>query len=98
MRRERAALERGMCRPQKVVCSRLDFLRGEYLADLGRRSTWPPDGLTALHHAANARVAGLLIEGGTEVEALDDAGRSPLHFAAQFGRPDVAGLPISSRT
>ncbi|QDV36898.1 ankyrin repeat domain-containing protein [Tautonia plasticadhaerens] len=55
-----------------------------------------PDRPTALHYAANAEVAGVLTDAGAEVEALDGIGRSPLHWAAQFGRPDVAELLIRS--
>lgn len=51
---------------------------------------------TPLHFAADAQVASLLIEHGSEVEALDWSGRSPLHWAAQFGRPDVAALLIQN--
>ena len=50
-----------------------------------------------LHFAADAQVAGLLIEHGAEVEPLDWSGRSPLHWAAQFGRPDVAELLIQNK-
>ena len=35
-------------------------------------------------------------DGGAEVDALDGIGRSPLHFAAQHGRAEVAGLLIRS--
>lgn len=45
-----------------------------------------------LHFAANAAVASLLIEAGAEVEGLDRWGRTPLHWAAQFGRADVVDL------
>ncbi len=45
-----------------------------------------------LHFAANTAVASLLIEAGAEVEALDRWGRTPLHWAAQFGRADVVDL------
>jgi ankyrin repeat protein len=45
---------------------------------------------TPLHFAANAEVAGILIESGAEVESQDWSGRTPLHWAAQFGRADVA--------
>jgi hypothetical protein len=49
-----------------------------------------PDRLdTPLHFAANADVASILIEHGAEVEALDWSGRTPLHWAVQFGRVDV---------
>ena len=42
-----------------------------------------PDRLdTPLHFAPNAEVAGVLIEHGAEVEALDWSGRTPLHWAA----------------
>lgn len=47
-----------------------------------------------LHFAAEAQTAALLIQHGAEVEPLDWSGRSPLHWAAQFGRPDVAALLI----
>ena len=51
---------------------------------------------TLLHFASNAEVAGVLIEHGAEVEALDWLGRTPLHWAAQFGLVDVADLLIQS--
>ena len=51
---------------------------------------------TPLHFASNADVAGVLIEHGAEVEALDWSGRTPLHWAAQFGLVDVADLLIQS--
>ncbi len=54
-----------------------------------------PDRLdTPLHFASNADVAAVLIEHGAEVEPLDWSGRSPLQWAAQFGRTDVADLLI----
>jgi len=56
-----------------------------------------PDRLdTPLHFASNVEVAGVLIEHGAEVEALDWSGRTPLHWAAQFGLVDVADLLIQS--
>ena len=56
-----------------------------------------PDRLdTPLHFAPNAEVAGVLIEHGAEVEALDWSGRTPLHWAAPFGVVDVADLLIQS--
>ena len=51
---------------------------------------------TPLHFASNTEVAGVLIEHGAEVDALDWSGRTPLHWAAQFGLVDVADLLIQS--
>ena len=51
---------------------------------------------TPLHFAANAAVAAVLIERGADVEALDWSGRTPLHWAAQFGRADVADRLIQA--
>ena len=51
---------------------------------------------TPLHFASNAEVARVLIEHGAEFEALDWSGRTPLHWAAQFGLVDVADLLIQS--
>ncbi len=56
-----------------------------------------PDRLdTPLHFASNAEVAAILVEHGADVEALDWSGRTPLHWAAQFGVVDVADLLIRS--
>lgn len=55
-----------------------------------------PDELTPLHFAADAAVAGLLIDAGAQIEALGGLGRSPLHFAAQHGRTEVAELFVRS--
>ena len=54
-----------------------------------------PDRLdTPLHFASNAEVAGVLSEHGAVIDALDWSGRTPLHWAAQFGHADVANLLI----
>jgi|GEM_PF-1924796 len=49
-----------------------------------------------LHFAANAGVARALIDHGADIEARDWSDRTPLHWAAQFGRADVVGLLIES--
>jgi ankyrin repeat protein len=49
---------------------------------------------TPLHFAANEAVANLLIENGAEVDARDIYKRTPLHWAAQFGREGVAACLI----
>ena len=51
---------------------------------------------TPLQFASNAEVARVLIDHGAEIEALDWSGRTPLHWAAQFGLVDVADLLIQN--
>ena len=51
---------------------------------------------TLLHFAAGSGVARVLLDAGAEVDALDWSGRSPLHWAAQFGRLDVVELLIAA--
>lgn len=54
--------------------------------------------MTPLHYAAlsqsfnQADIAILLINGGAEVDALDEARRSPLHYASEMGK--VAVIPV----
>ena len=48
------------------------------------------DGRTALHVAANERVAKLLLAKGADVNARSNNGETPLHIASGDGRKDVA--------
>ncbi|MCX6345026.1 MAG: ankyrin repeat domain-containing protein [Armatimonadetes bacterium] len=54
-------------------------------------------GATPLHLAAatgNTEMADLLIQGGAQVNALDNLSYSPLHYAAKEGQKDVCCLLI----
>jgi len=52
--------------------------------------------MTALHHAVAGRCSTelmkLLIDRGADVNAADEEGNTPLHFAARNGYPDVIGM------
>ena len=61
-------------------------------ADVYARRTERRD--TPLHSAATEAVARLLVEHGADVEARDWSGRTPLHWAAQFGHAEVARFLI----
>ena len=70
-------------------------------ADVNARNR---EGRTALHLAANVRVAMLLLEKGADVKAKSNNGETPLHVAASWGRRDVgetlveAGADLNSQT
>jgi ankyrin repeat protein len=51
-----------------------------------------PGGWMALHWAATGEVAQLLLQAGTDPNALDSASATPLHWAASGGRVDVIGV------
>ena len=58
------------------------------------------DGMTALHwaaRAANADLAGLLLEAGADVDAATRIGAyTPLHLASEVGGSDVVGLLLEA--
>lgn len=69
---------------------------GEFLAeDPGLVKKRLARGATLLHKAGSKEVAALLLSRGAELEAVDEDGSSPLHYAATRGEPDLVGYLVS---
>ena len=61
-------------------------------------SGWPRAGWTALHYCAGYAFAELvepLIDGGADINALDDEGKTPLRVAIESAQRDIADLLLN---
>ena len=97
---------------QNVVRDRTAIILGDVAAvrsilksDPGAVDAREHGSFTPRHHGAASpdrkstpvEIASMLLTAGADIEAKDDAGRTPLHWAAIRGRDDVAALLISHK-
>ena len=74
-----------------VEAGQIDLVR--FLIECGANVNGTRErGDTPLFWAPDDRIAATLIQGGASLHAKDFAGREPIHWAAQFARPDVIRL------
>lgn len=86
--------------PLFIACQRGAVAAAERLLDLGAQvNTTVCNGATPLHAACerkgNAGLVKVLVERGADIEAQDNIGWTPLHYASESGRADSAELLLT---